>query len=410
MICENCGAEYPEGKRFCGQCGAALGQAPVRSVPPQAARDSLVVNAPPPIPLISMRGRRRVKIGAIVAAIALVVGSVLGFLYYSQPVRGSCVVSTATIDAGQRVAFGFTPSRGVPPYRYSWAFGDGTMSAEQNPNHTYTAPGTYAPSVTVWDSPGKKMTWATTILVNSIPSIAGTASPASALQSFNASFTAQGQDGTPGYSYHWQFGDGSSSDAQNPSHFYTSGTYTAVVVVEDAAGMTASWSTSITVPPTGVIVTVSPSIGYSSLNASFSAQPNGGTPGYTYLWQFGDGATSTLQNPIHHYTMGNYNATLVVTDSAGRTASWTGSVTVEWPLTTGFTYRLAPSSGFTEDFGCTPDQGLAPYSFYWDFGDGQSSTLQNPTHLYVAGLYTVTLTVSDSAGETVQKQCVLSYA
>jgi PKD repeat protein len=360
------------------------------------------------IPLISELGKRRLKIGAILTAAAVIFGTVLGYLYYYQPVRGSGSVSATAIDAGMEINFEFTPTKGISPYRYSWAFDDGTFSASQNPFHTYSTPGTFAPTVTVWDDAGQMTTWRTSVLVNHLPEVVGTASPSVFMHSANASFTAQASEGTPGYTYTWQFGDGNTSFDQNPVHYYTTGRHVATVVVRDAMGMTASWSTDVKVPSPTMNVTVSPSVGYSSLNASFSAQAQGGTPGYAYLWQFGDGTTSEVQNPTHHYSVGNYTVTLVVTDAAGMTASWTGSITVKWPLTVGLTCQLDPYILYTEDFSCSPDQGLAPYTFYWDFGDGQSSTVQNPSHYLVPGSHTITLTVGDSAGETVQKQVAVT--
>ena len=409
MKCPNCESENSEGKRFCGQCGAALEPPSIPSAPPYVPEPRSVAAAPPPIPLMSERGKRRLKIGAIVVAIALVIGSVLGYLYYYQPVRGSGSVSSTTIDAGQAVTFGFTPSKGVSPYRYLWTFGDGTASGEQNPRHTYKAPGTYGPAVTVTDTAGETTTWMTTVLVNPLPSVVGTVSPSAGDHSFIASLTAQGQDGTPGYSYLWQFGDGASSNLQNTTHFYSAGNYIAVVVVEDAVGMTARWSANIRVPGVSVTGSVTPDVGALSLNASFSAQGLGGTPGYSYLWQFGDGTTADVQNPIHNYATGTYTAIVIVTDMAGRTASWSTTVIVNLNLTVGMTYYYT-GPGWTETFGCTPSQGVSPYSFYWDFGDGMSTTLQNPVHEYArTGLYTVNLQVTDSTGETVEIQRSLNF-
>ena len=274
-----------------------------------------------------MEHPRRLVIGTTAVAVALVIGSTLGYLYYYQPVRGDGSVSTTTIDAGQGVQFGYTPNQGLSPFRYSWDFGDGGVSSERSPLHSYNAPGTYGSTVTVSDTAGKTTSWTTTITVNAHPSVEGA---------------------------------------------------------------------------------VSASIGVSSLNASFSAQVQGGTPGYAYLWQFGDGTTSQVQNPTHRYSIGNYTARLVTTDATGMTASWTGSITVKWPLTVGLTCHLDPYILYTEDFSCTPAQGLAPYTFYWDFGDGQSSTVQNPSHYLVPGSHTITLTVGDFAGETVHKQVTIN--
>lgn len=354
-------------------------------------------------PLFSEIGRRRLKIGAIVGVAALVIGGVSGSLWYYQPVGGIGSVKPSTVDVGQQAAFLFDSNRGVSPYRYHWAFGDGLWSEEQNALHSYTVAGSYIVGVTVWDRAGRSVTWTTTVQVNRLPSVEGTISPLVPTGSFNASFTAEAKDGTPGYSYSWQFGDGSSSTLQNPSHYFKPGNYVAVVTVADSVGMTSSWRTAISVSPVSVVGAMSPNVGYGPVNVSFLAQGYGGTPSYHYLWQFGDGATSTEQNPTHRYSVGNYTAQVMITDALGATDSWAGSVSVRWPLTVGVSHWL-DSGGNQEDFLCTPDQGLAPYTFYWDFGGGHTTTVQNPVYGYVPGTHSVTLIVGDAAGEVVQRQ------
>ncbi len=404
MECPNCGSETVEGRAYCGQCGALLETTPApSSAPPIAPHPPPAVAVPPPLPLLSEQAKRRLKLGSIVVAAILIIGALGGYLYYYQPVRGTGTVSTSTIDAGQSVQFSYIPSKGVSPYRYTWDFGDGGMSSEQSPHHAYASSGTYVCTVTIRDTAGIKTTWSTTVLVNALPSVTGTVSPSVGDGLLNASFTAQGHYGTPGYSYLWQFGDGATSDIQNPVHIYTVGNYTVVVVIEDSVGMTASWSMSVSANPypiPSVVGTVTPSVGSVSLNASFTAQGVGGTPGYSYLWQFGDGTTSDVQNPTHHYSTGIYTAVVLVEDDAGMTATWSANISVNLPLMTGIE-AVFTGPGFTEAFYCTPSQGVPPYSYYWQFGDGESSTMQNPSHIFGAGTWYISLNVTDSIGETV---------
>jgi len=414
MKCRTCGAENPADSTFCGDCGATLETLPVQSAIPSMHQASPVAAAPLPLFPLSAKTKRRLVIGAIAVAVVLIIGSTLGYLYYYQPVRGEGSVSATTIDAGQSVQFGYTPSQGISPYRYSWDFGDGSVSAERSPLHSYNTPGSYRSMVTVSDTAGKIATWTTSVQVNRLPSVTGTVSPSHGDQAFLASFTAEPQYGTPDYSYYWQFGDGNRSmeNVQNPTHFYTTGNYSAVVVVTDSLGMTASWSTVIGVPAPSVTASVTPSVGVSSLNATFSAQGHGGTPSYTYFWVFGDGTTSGLQNPWHNYSLGYYTATVVITDGTGMTVSWSTNVSVNLPLTAGAEYwgtgYWAPNT-FQEGFKCTPNQGVPPYSFYWDFGDGASSTLQNPVHNYSTIPHTATVTVTDSIGETATASLLVNH-
>lgn len=116
----------------------------------------------------------------------------------------------------------------------------------------------------------------------------------------------------------------------------------------------------------------------------------------SWLWDFGDGNTSTMQNPVHTYaTDGSYTVCLTVTDACG-TDSTCMTVTVS-SCTSGAAYSFV-DNGFTVDFtDVSVTNGTTTWA--WDFGDGNTSTLQNPSHTYAAnGTYTVCLTITDSCG------------
>jgi PKD repeat protein len=157
--------------------------------------------------------------------------------------------------------------------------------------------------------------------------------------------------------------------------------------------------------PLSATAGASPTTGNAPLSVSFTGSATGGTAPYTYSWNFGDGSTSTSQNPSHTYSSaGTYKATLTVTDSASPANTATSSVTVTVstvgnPLAA--TASATPTSGqipLSVAFTGTATGGTPPYSYSWNFGDGSTSTSQNPSHTYSsAGTYTATLTVSDSA-------------
>jgi PKD repeat protein len=152
-------------------------------------------------------------------------------------------------------------------------------------------------------------------------------------------FTGSATGGKAPYSYSWNFGDGSAtSTAQNPSHSYsTAGSYTATLTVTDTSSpvKTATATVGITVSAVGGSLTASasaiPTSGQVPLTVNFTGTASGGTPPYSYSWNFGDGsATSTAQNPSHTYnTAGTYTATLTAKDSSSpqKTASSSVSIT-----------------------------------------------------------------------------------
>ena len=126
----------------------------------------------------------------------------------------------------------------------------------------------------------------------------------------------------------------------------------------------------------------------------------------SWLWTFGDGSTSTSQNPAHTYTKsGVYSVSLKVTDAKGNTSTETkpsfivaGSSTA--PVTANFTAATGRTgTGLAVVY--FKDQSVGNVtSWNWDFGDGSTSTLRNPTHVYyLGGSFNVTLTVS-AAGTT----------
>ncbi len=118
-------------------------------------------------------------------------------------------------------------------------------------------------------------------------------------------------------------------------------------------------------------------------------------------WNFGDGGTSSLQNPSHTYAgAGTYTVALTVTDNQGASGSTSKSVTVSAANqnpTAAFSASCANLGCAFTDLSSDRDGTIA--SRAWNFGDGGTSSLQNPSHSYAAaGTYTVSLTVTDNQG------------
>ncbi|WP_196139555.1 PKD domain-containing protein [Aliikangiella sp. G2MR2-5] len=123
-------------------------------------------------------------------------------------------------------------------------------------------------------------------------------------------------------SYQWQFGDGAESTVQNPSHtFAQSGTYTVTLLVEDNNGQTGTISKNVTVSAGPQNPIASFTYASTQLEASFndSSSDSDGEI-VSWAWSFGDGATSSSQNPVYLYSQpGDYQVTLKVTDDDGLT-------------------------------------------------------------------------------------------
>ena len=151
MRCPSCGAENPATAWFCQICDREL-----RPTYVEVAHQA-------PVPVPPKRKRTIILLFVVAVVVVSIVAATLA--YYYQPVRGVGSASPATVCVGSSVQFGFAPSQGIGPYKYSWSFGDGSDSSDKNPTHTYAHTGTYRALVTVTDRAGMKCSWTTTITV-----------------------------------------------------------------------------------------------------------------------------------------------------------------------------------------------------------------------------------------------------
>ncbi len=219
---------------------------------------------------------------------------------------------------------------------YLWDFGDGSTSSEPNPSHTYTTTGTRTARLTVTDDGGATGTATVTIklLANQPPkAVIGTDST-SGKPPLDVQFDSTGSSDPDGtiVSYLWDFGDGSTSSEADPSHTYASaGTYTAKLTVTDDNGATGTTTVTIKAvnQPPKAVIGANPASGVPPLPVAFSSAGSSDPDGtiVSYLWDFGDGSTSSEPNPSHTYTTtGTRTAKLTVTDDNGATGTTTVTI------------------------------------------------------------------------------------
>ncbi len=208
----------------------------------------------------------------------------------------------------------------------------------------------------------------------------------------------------------WNFGDGSVSLVQNPTHQYVNGgTYTVTLTVTDNDGNTDTTSKQITVSGPSAAFTYSPTSPTTQDAVHFFDQSVDKTADIvSWSWTFGDGGTSADQNPVHTFgTSGTYRVVLTISDKDGKTVSTSRSIVVKnAPPIAKFTFSPAtPKVGEMVTFSAggskDPDGNIV--MFAWDFNnDGKvDATGSTVTHAFSSvGAFTVRLTVTDNDGAT----------
>jgi uncharacterized repeat protein (TIGR01451 family) len=306
---------------------------------------------------------------------------------------------------------------------FTWAFGDGTTGSGAVVTHTYPAIGSYSAVVTANNSISV-VTATTIVTVTGIADLTiGKIAPLSAVAgepitytltiTNSGSFTATnlivtdtlpsganyvGGGTLTGEAVNWTIASlppGSSTTTQfvvTTTETITNSNYQ---VAADGGVVAVGQEAVVTLvyPLVSVNFTAAPLSGTAPLTVAFT---NNSSNASSYLWDFGDGATSAAISPTHTYTqVGVYTVTLAASN---------GTVTNTLTRTR---YITVSTAGAVADFSAFPLSGPLPLlvqflnnstgadSYAWDFGDGITATLPSPTHTYLsAGVYTITLTAT----------------
>lgn len=294
-----------------------------------------------------------------------------------------------------------------------WDFGDGTTSSSFSPKHAYITPSTYSVKLTVTNSNGctDSITKVASVKVNN-PTAAFTMSDSvGACPPLSVSMTNNSVDAN---GYAWSFGNNTGSSLTNPTAVYTyPGSYTVKLIATSSAGCQDSATRNVTVyGPTGTF-SYSPTSGCNPLTVSFSAVSNNTA---SYIWDMSNGITQTTTGNSFTYTYtqnGQYLPKLILSDGASCLVPIQGIDTIKVDYVSGdFTFTQTPlcDSGVVQ-FNDTVYSSLSTVNSYsWDFGDGSSSTSNDPTHNYTAaGNYNVRLIIGNTNGckDTIIKTVVI---
>lgn len=321
-------------------------------------------------------------------------------LVISEPPTANFTFNNNNQCAGTMITFSNTSAKVYPYTTYLWDFGDGTNSTLKNPTHSYAATGTYNVTVTTINSPSCKQTSAVKVVTVSAGPVASFTFNNNQCANSSVTFTSTSTGTNGSTTYNWDFGDGGTSTAANPSHSYTApGTYNVELTVSNGA------TCSNTSPVSVITIIDAPTSSFTFTNdnqcagtvIAFTNTATNTTGSSTYEWDFGDGGTSTIDNPTHTYaTAGSYTVTLTVSNSANcKTISLPVVVTVTGSPVASFTFtNNNQCAGINLAFTSTSTGTTGSSTYEWDFGDGSNSFVPNPTHSYASGgSYNVILTV-----------------
>jgi gliding motility-associated-like protein len=328
-----------------------------------------------------------------------------------DPPAAAFTVSTNGCLSDSVAFFDNTNGQGRPVIRWAWDFGDAGTANTRNPKHKYANAGPYTIHFSAITDVGCiSDTAQQTISISNPPVADFSISPLSCVNS-SILFTDQSNpSGSTLAKWRWDFGDGQNLVATNGNpiaHTYiTIGAVNVSLQVESSTGCKSNTVIKpLTIHPTPHADFQLPTGVCIPQSAQFLDQStiSDGTAGsFGYLWQFGDGGNSNQQNPTHAYAnVGPFNVKLRVTSSNGCIDSATKIFNTVYPqphanFTVSPEVCLGDATSYTDQ---SNGNGSAIARWRWDFGDGQTDTVKNPTHTYAnATSYVVKLFVYSDKG------------
>lgn len=319
-------------------------------------------------------------------------------VHNNMPVTGAYISGLDTICPGQEVNLNSWSDNGLT---YEWDMGDGSpIITDQYVYHTYSSIGVYNVNLLITNYCGSTLNVPYEVVVNNNAQIT------------SPSFQVSQNQACPGdlvefylsdeYNYYLNFGDGNGTTSEWRHGYSAVGSYPISITYQNSCGNSLTLYDTIHVAD-NLPFTGSP---YANINnstlcinseAEFYAQS-----GYaSYVWDFGDGGTSTNKDAGHIYNAaGTYNASVEVTNGCG--ASTTVFVPVNildnMPVTD-LDYQIYGDSACPNDEVMFVGQDYNGLTYSWDFGDGAFSNESFTSHTYIStGFYTISITATNGCG------------
>lgn len=307
---------------------------------------------------------------------------------------------------------------------FNWDFDDGTTSTQQNPSHTYTEGGAYITTLDIEEiSTGCKNQITRRVDVRDYP-IAGYTTSEDPSKIFcpnnNVLFTDTSIVSAAFITYQWDFGNGSTSVFQNPGTIYqTNGNYDIEFIVTIPAPFGCADTSRRTVQVRGPIGDFSTDLNGDTIcrleSVVFTIKDTADVD--NYQWDFGDGGSLSNISPVsHQYTFvppsGQTIAKLIMSNADGSCPETRDTVINIYEVVADFQRNDGIDTAFCFAPYPITTQSINADEWYWDFGDGTTSTDENPSIIQYAeaGNYKVTLGVKNNQLEctdTIVKDVIL---
>ena len=279
--------------------------------------------------------------------------------------------------------------------KWKWNFGDGTTDSIKSPTKTYANGGTYYIKYTIITDIGC-IADTTKSITLSPPPIAKFGVRDSICINSIVKFTDSSSVASPGtiVKWYWNFGNGVkdtlSTNASPTASYADTGTYTVTLIVETATGCRSNvFSKQIIIRSSPIANFSLPTVvclpvGLASFTNTSSIN-DGTTSELTYKWLFGNGDSSTQKNPSTNYSStGPFNIKLIATSKYGCTKDSTKTLSTIYAQPKAI-FNVSPevclrdTTIFTD---LSDGKGSTVVKWYWNFGDGNTDTIQHPKHLY----------------------------
>jgi hypothetical protein len=325
--------------------------------------------------------------------------------------------SSPTIDSGQSVTLAASPSGGSGGYTYDWYQGSvctGTVVGASSAYNSGALTSTTSYCVEVSDSLGTNAESTDTVSVNAALTVTITPPGPTIDDDQSETMTANPTGGSGGYTYQWYSGSSCTGTVLGTSASYTtpalSSTTTYCVTLTDSLGSSATATDTVTINAALLLTITPPSpIIDTGQSVSLTANPSGGSGGYSYAWYSGSSCAGTVLSASQSYDTGALASTTTycasVTDSLGSSTQATDTVNVNPVLTV----NVSPQSPTIDNdqsqtLTAVPSGGSGGYTYAWYQGITCSGTILGASDTYDSGALTSTTSycvkVTDSLGST----------